>query len=228
MIALQSISKAFNGIPAVREITFDVEPGEATALIGPTGSGKTTVLRLIAGLEIPDSGSIAISERIVSKSGWACPPHERGVGMVFQRPALWPHMTVIKNVRFGLGGLKRTEADQRLHETLSLTYLEGLEQRRPHQLSGGEAQRVALARAIAPRPQILLMDEPLIGLDSELHKQMVELIHTIRKQIGTTILYVTHYLSEAESVTDRVVVLHQGRVDRVGSWQDIRGMDLKQ
>lgn len=219
MIALQSVSKTFNGMPAVCDVTFKVALSEAMALVGPSGSGKTTILRLIAGLEVPDSGSIILNGRLVSKSGWACPPHERGVGMVFQRPALWPHMTVTRNVRFGLGGLTQAEADQRLYETLRFTRLEGLEQRYPHQLSGGEAQRVALARAFAPRPSILLLDEPLASLDPELNRHIIELIHAIRQQTETTIVYVTHDVSEARALTDRVVVLRQGRVERVGGWE---------
>jgi ABC-type Fe3+/spermidine/putrescine transport system ATPase subunit len=137
--------------------------------------------------------------------------------MVFQRPALWPHLSVRRNVQFGLAGLKRVEAEERLRDTLRLTHLEGFEERYPHQLSGGEAQRVALARAIAPRPSILLLDEPLVGLDVELNREMIELIRGIRQQFGTTIVYVTHYLSEAEAVADTVVVLRQGRVEQVGS-----------
>lgn len=222
MIALQGVSKTFSGVPAVCEVTFEVAPGEAMALVGPSGSGKTTVLRLIAGLELPDRGNIILSGRLVSESGWACPPHERGVGMVFQRLALWPHMTVKQNVRFGLGGLRRAEADRRLHETLQLTCLEGLERRYPHQLSGGEAQRAALARALAPRPTILLLDEPLANLDPELNRRMIELIHAIRQQTGTTIVYVTHDILEAEAVTERVVILRRGRLERVGSWESVR------
>ena len=131
MIAMQSVSKAFDRVPALRHVTFEVTSGEAVALVGPSGGGKTTILRLIAGLEIPDSGDIILNGRLVSSSGWACPPHERRVGMVFQRPALWPHMTVTRNVRFGLVGLTRAEAEQRLNETLKLTRLAGLEQRFP-------------------------------------------------------------------------------------------------
>jgi len=228
MISLQGVGKTFSSVPAVREITFRVAPGEALALVGPSGSGKTTILRLIAGLEVPDSGSIVLNGRLVSKSGWACPPHERGVGMVFQQPTLWPHMTVKRNVLFGLGGLSRAEADQRLHETLRLTHLEGLEQRYPHQLSGGEAQRAALARALAPKPPILLLDEPLANLDLELKRQIIELIHAVRQHTGSTIVYVTHDVSEAAAVTNRVVMLRQGRVQQVGRWECIREMEFQE
>lgn len=222
MISLQDITKTFDGVRAVCGVSFEVAAGEAAALVGPSGSGKTTVLRLIAGLEVPDRGAIALNGRQVSRTGWTLPPHERGVGMVFQKPALWPHMPVARNVEFGLDGLTRPEADRRLRETLRLTCLEGLERRYPNQLSGGEAQRVALARALAPRPSILLLDEPLVGLDEELNRQMIDLIRTIRRELGTTIIYVSHYLAEAAAVTERVVVLRQGCVVRAGSWDSNR------
>jgi ABC-type Fe3+/spermidine/putrescine transport system ATPase subunit len=228
MIALQSVSKSFDGMPVVREVTFEVASGMAIALVGPSGAGKTTVLRLIAGLEVPDEGDIILNGRVMSRGAWACPPHERGVGMVFQRPALWPHLSVRRNVQFGLAGLKRVEAEERLRDTLRLTHIEGFEERYPHQLSGGEAQRVALARALAPRPSILLLDEPLVGLDVELNREMIELIRGIRQQFGTTIVYVTHYLSEAEAVADKVVVLRQGRVEQVGSWQSIQSREFEE
>lgn len=228
MIALQSVSKSFDGVPVVREVTFEVASGMAVALVGPSGAGKTTILRLIAGLEVPDEGDIILNGRVMSRGGWACPPHERGVGMVFQRPALWPHLSVRRNVQFGLAGLKRVEAEERLRDTLRLTHLEGFEERYPHQLSGGEAQRVALARALAPRPSILLLDEPLVGLDVELNREMIELIRGIRQQFGTTIVYVTHYLSEAEAVADTMVMLRQGCVEQVGSWQSIQSREFEE
>jgi len=228
MIALLSVSKSFGGVPVVREVTFEVASGMAVALVGPSGAGKTTILRLIAGLEVPDEGDIILNGRVTSRGGWASPPHERGVGMVFQRPALWPHLSVRRNVQFGLAGLKRVEAEERLRDTLRLTHLEGFEERYPHQLSGGEAQRVALARALAPRPSILLLDEPLVGLDVELNREMIELIRGIRQQFGTTVVYVTHYLSEAEAVADTMVVLRQGRVEQVGSWRSIRGREFEE
>ena len=228
MIALLSVSKSFGGVPVVREVTFEVASGMAVALVGPSGAGKTTILRVSAGLEVPDEGDIILNGRVTSRGGWASPPHERGVGMVFQQPALWPHLSVRRNVQFGLAGLKRVEAEERLRDTLRLTHLEGFEERYPHQLSGGEAQRVALARALAPRPSILLLDEPLVGLDVELNREMIELIRGIRQQSGTTIVYVTHYLSEAEAVADTMVMLRQGCVEQVGSWQSIRSREFEE
>jgi ABC-type Fe3+/spermidine/putrescine transport system ATPase subunit len=220
MITLQNLTKSFNGVPVVCGVTFEVASGESLALVGPSGSGKTTVLRLIAGFEIPDKGNIMLNGELVSKEGWAGTPHKRGIGMVFQKGALWPHMTVARNVQFGLSGLTRAEIRERLHDILQFTHLEGLEQRYPHQLSGGEAQRVALARALATRPAILLLDEPLVGLDRELKRQMIELIRTVRQELGTTIIYVTHYMSEAAAVTDRLLVLRNGYVEQSSSWSE--------
>jgi len=224
MIELQNVSKTLNSVFAVSDVTFQVTRGEAISLIGPSGSGKTTVLRLIAGLEVPDSGTIFLNGHLASKSGWACPPYQRGVGMVFQQPSLWPHMTVAQNVLFGLCNMARPEAEQRLHETLRLTRVEQLGHRYPHELSGGEAQRAALARALAPRPSILLLDEPMAGLDLELNQQMIELISTIRRQTVATIIYVTHNATEASSATDNVIMLRQGRVERIGDWASARGV----
>lgn len=228
MIELQNVTKSYNGAPAVSEVAFEVASGQAVALVGPSGAGKTTVLRLIAGLEVPDTGAIVLSGRVMSGSGWAAPPHERGIGMVFQRPALWPHLTVSRNVLFGLAGLTRAEAQQRLRDTLQLAHAEGLEERYPHELSGGEAQRVALARALAARPSILLLDEPLVGLDAELNRHMVQVLRASRQEFGTTVVYVTHYLSEAEAVADSAVVMRYGRVEQMGTWDTLRTRELRE
>jgi ABC-type Fe3+/spermidine/putrescine transport system ATPase subunit len=222
MIRLQNVFKCFGGVAAVRDVTLEVAAGGAIVLTGPSGSGKTTVLRLIAGLEVPDRGRIMLNGHLASDAGWACPPHERGVGMVFQTPALWPHLTVAAHVAFALGGLSRPELQRRLHETVRLVRLEGLEGRYPDQLSGGEAQRVALARAIAPRPAVLLLDEPMTGLDQDLVRQMAELIRTIRGELGTTVIYVTHHLAEAAVVTDRIVMLRAGEVARMATRGQMR------
>ena len=222
MIVFESVSKSFGKVPAVREVTFEIASGESVVLAGPSGSGKTTVLRLIAGLEAPDSGKVFLSGRLASESGWISPLHERGIGMVFQKPALWPHMTLAQNIRFGLSRMKRSEADKRVREMVRFTHLEGLEKRYPHQVSGGEAQRVALARALAPAPPILLLDEPLIGLDQELHKEMIELIHNVRQKTETTTVYVTHDLAEAASIADRVIRLRKGAIEQIGGWDEMQ------
>lgn len=221
VIDLQNVSKRFDGIPAVSNVNFHVDAGEAVALVGPSGSGKTTLLRLIAGFEVPDDGQITLSGRTVSRKRWACPPHERGIGMVFQKPALWPHMTLAGNIRFGLSGLDKRQSEERFRRLVSITHLEGLEKRYPHQVSGGEAQRAALARALAPNPPILLLDEPMSGIDWELNREMIELIAEIRRQSGTTIIYVSHDLSEAQAVTDRVILLRRGEIAYAGSWAGV-------
>lgn len=220
LIAVRGVSKALGHVQVLHDVTLEVGQGEAVALVGPSGSGKTTLLRLVAGLEVPDSGSVVLGGTEVSGSGWAHPPHERGIGMVFQRPALWPHLTVAQNVRFGLIGRPRADVEQRLREMLRFAVLEGLERRYPHQLSGGEAQRVALARALAPGPSILLLDEPLSSLDPALREQMVHLVRSVYRETGTTLVYVTHDPDEAATTTERMVELRHGRVVRSAAWPD--------
>ena len=212
MITLDRVSKAFGHVNAVRDISFTVERHAAVALSGPSGSGKTTVLRLIAGLEEPDAGEITLNGKGVSRPGRLEPPHTRGIGMVFQRPALWPHLTAARHVAFGLARWNRSEAGTRVEQVIHLTRLEGLEHRYPHQLSGGEAQRVALARALAPLPRILLLDEPLSNLDPELHEEMLRLIEKVHDQSGVTLILVSHDPLEAEAVCDDVLMMRAGRL----------------
>lgn len=221
MITVQDISKSFGGIAALLAVSFHVMPGEALALVGPSGGGKTTILRLIAGLEEPDRGTIAIGGRLVSRKGLVHPPHERGIGMVFQKPALWPHMTLAQNIAFPLASKPQSAGAERVREILRFTHLEGLEHRYPHQVSGGEAQRASLARALAPRPAILFLDEPMAGLDWDLVSSMIELLNEVRRATGVTIIYVSHDLDEARAVTDRVIVLASGRVKHDGPWNSI-------
>jgi iron(III) transport system ATP-binding protein len=221
MIKVDELGKKLNDTFALSGISFQVNSGEALALVGPSGGGKTTLLRLIAGLEVPDSGNIYIDDKLVSSAGYACPPHERGIGMVFQKAALWPHMTLAQNVRFGLKGLNKTEAANRVRELFEITHLKGMEGRYPHQVSGGEAQRAALARAVAPKPNILFMDEPMTGLDSALVSEMNEVLREIRNTSTTTIIYVSHDLKEARYNTDRVIQLTRGRVTFDGGWESL-------
>lgn len=225
LIALEGVERVVDGVAALRGVSLAVAPGEALAIIGPSGSGKTTLLRLIAGLDQPTAGAVRLRGQVASTPEWAAPPHRRGLGMVFQRPALWPHMTVVENVAFGLAALPPLEAKRRLAEVLGLTHLAGLERRRPHQLSGGEAQRVALARAIAPRPGALLLDEPLSGLDPELHAEMLALFGRVHADLGTALVYVTHDHAEARSIARRVVVLRRGRVEHDGRWEAVRSAE---
>ena len=225
MIRVDALAKKLSVTFALSGISFRVNTGEALALVGHSGGGKTTILRLIAGFEIPDSGDIYIKDRLVSSRGYACPPHERGIGMVFQKAALWPHMTLAQNIRFGLKGLSKSAISDRLKELIEITHLKGMEERYPHQVSGGEAQRAALARAIAPNPDILFMDEPMTGLDHELVLEMNEVLRDIRSTLKTTIIYVSHDLKEARFNTDRVIQLTHGRITYDGGWEslDVKG-----
>jgi iron(III) transport system ATP-binding protein len=221
MIKLESVSKSFNRTKVLSDISFAVGIGEAVALVGPSGGGKTTILRLIAGFEIPDSGKIIIGDRLVSWKGFACPPHERGIGMVFQKPALWPHMTLAQNIRFGLKGMTKAEVKKRLDELFHLTHLTGKEARYPHEVSGGEAQRAALARAIAPKPDILFLDEPMMGFDQDLVVEMTSVLRELRKETRTTIIYVSHDHSDVKAITDRVIFLSRGEISYDGCWDGL-------
>ena len=217
MIRLDGVHKAFGQVLAVSDITFAVERHTAVSLTGPSGSGKTTLLRLIAGLEEPDAGEISLDGQIVSRPGAVTAPHTRSIGMVFQNPALWPHLTVARHIAFGLARWERDQIKARLETVTRLVRLQGLEGRYPHQLSGGEAQRVALARALAPRPHILLLDEPLSNLDPELHTDMLELMQEVRAETGVTMIFVSHDPRTAAAVCDSGVVLRGGRIAHTGS-----------
>ena len=200
MISVTNLGRRFAGVCALEGVSFQVADGASLAIVGPSGSGKTTLLRLIAGLEVPDEGEVWLDGQLASRSGWCLAPHRRGVGLVFQSSALWPHMTIAQNILFGLRGLPRQEAQGRLRELLVQTGLEGLERRYPHQLSGGQARRVALARTLAPAPKHLLLDEPLTNLDARLREDMLDLILAAATRSGATLLYVTHQREEAARV----------------------------
>lgn len=212
MIAATALSRRFGEVYALNDVSFEIATGEALAVVGPSGSGKTTLLRLIAGLDLPDAGEVYIDGQLASRRGWALSPHRRGVGLVFQTPTLWPHMTVAQNILFGLHGWPRAEARARLQELLVRMRLEGKERRYPHQLSGGEARRVSLARTLAPRPRHLLLDEPLTNLDRRLSVELLQLILELVRETGATLLYVTHQPEEAAQVARRTLVLEAGRL----------------
>ncbi|WP_084500315.1 ABC transporter ATP-binding protein [Brevibacterium album] len=214
-LRLTEICKRFGSVAAATDISLDVAPGEFVSLLGPSGSGKTTTLNMIAGFEEPTSGRIAINDRDVT----GIPIHRRNIGMVFQGYALFPHLTVGKNVEYplrqhGYGRDARREAVARALETVSLS---GLRDRMPAQLSGGQRQRVALARAIAYDPPLLLMDEPLSALDKALREGLQFEIRRIHRELGTTVVYVTHDQDEALALSDRIVVFNDGRVQQVGA-----------
>ena len=218
-VGLRNVIKRFGDIVAVDGVDLDVEAGEFFAMLGPSGSGKTTMLRLIAGFELPDSGTIELSGRDVSND----PPFDRDVNTVFQDYALFPHMNVAKNVEYGLRvkGVAKAERARRVEEALASVRLESFGGRKPNQLSGGQRQRVALARALVNRPSVLLLDEPLGALDLKLREGMQVELKQIQQQVGITFIFVTHDQGEALSMSDRVAVFDQGRIQQVGTPHEI-------
>jgi putative spermidine/putrescine transport system ATP-binding protein len=214
-IRLRGLEKCYGGLAAVDGIDLDVVRGEFFTLLGPSGSGKTTTLRMIAGFERPDRGTIELGGTDVSDR----PPFERDVNTVFQDYALFPHLSVADNVAYGLRVRKVPKAERmrRTDEALEMVRLPGLGGRRPAQLSGGQRQRVALARAIINRPQVLLLDEPLGALDLKLRQEMQVELKRIQQDVGITFVYVTHDQEEALTMSDRLAVFNQGRIEQVGA-----------
>lgn len=218
-IQLEQVTKHFHGSlkPAVDSINLTIERGEIITLLGPSGCGKTTTLRMLAGFEHPSTGKITIGEQTVFNDYKSLPPEKRGIGMVFQDYALFPHLTIEKNVMFGLNKWKRTERKERTKEVLELVGLADFAKRYPSQLSGGQQQRVALARALAPRPLVVLMDEPFSNLDAGLREKMRYEITSILRKANTTAIIVTHDQKDAFAVSDRVVVMKDGVIQQVAS-----------
>lgn len=218
-ISLERVSRTFGRVRALDDLSLDVQPGELLCLLGPSGCGKTTLLRVVAGLERPDHGSV----RFGTTDMTAVPARKRPIGMVFQSYALFPNLTVAENVRFPLDvrGVARREADARVAELLELVQLAAEAARYPHQVSGGQAQRCALARALAPRPLVLLLDEPLSALDVVVRATLRDEIRRVQQSVGTTTVYVTHDQSEALAIADRVAVMNRGRIEQVGRPEEI-------
>lgn len=212
MIQIRALSKNYGSTLALVDACLEVNDGEMVVIQGSSGSGKTTLLRLIAGFELPDQGEIYLDGEQVSCPGWGWPPYRREIGMVFQRSALWPHMTVAQNLLFAMDGIARQSRQTRLTSLLADTGLSTLAERYPDQLSGGEARRTALARALASNPKRLLLDEPLTNLDPRLKQQLLELIVNQTHSQGITLLYVTHDRQEALSIGGRLVLLEGGQV----------------
>lgn len=223
-LTIQCLSKRYadGALPVVNGLSLEVGQGELFALLGPSGCGKTTALRCVAGFLRPDSGTIRLGGRTLNdEAGAHVPPEARGVGFVFQDYALFPHLTVAQNVAFGLRAWPRAERAARVDEVLRLVGLAGLERRAPHALSGGQQQRVALARALAPRPGLLLLDEPFSGLDALLRHEMRARVREILRAEGATALLVTHDQEEALQFADRVAVMQSGRIEQVGTPEEI-------
>jgi sulfate transport system ATP-binding protein len=223
LITLTNITKNFGTAAALHGVDLTIESGEFIALLGPSGSGKTTLMRIIAGLEFQDGGTVAFDGHDVTDT----PVADRQVGFVFQHYALFRHMTVADNIAFGLsvrrrrGSLTKAQRRARAEELLGLVQLEGLGDRYPSQLSGGQRQRVALARALAIEPQLLLLDEPFGALDAQVRKDLRRWLRGLHKQMGLTSVFVTHDQEEALELADRVVVMNKGRIEQIGTPEDI-------
>jgi putative spermidine/putrescine transport system ATP-binding protein len=214
-ISVRGLSKHYDQVRAVDDLDLDIEDGEFFSMLGPSGSGKTTVLRLIAGFEPPTSGRIHLAGEDVTGR----PPYDRDVNTVFQDYAIFPHMNVLQNVEYGLRVKKvgKAERRKRAEEALATVRLEGYAARRPHQLSGGQRQRVALARALVNRPKVLLLDEPLGALDLKLRREMQVELKQIQREVGITFVFVTHDQEEALTMSDRVAVFNEGRIEQLAT-----------
>ena len=225
VLRLEGVSKSYGSVPAVDRASLAVERGEVFTLLGPSGCGKTTTLRLVAGLEDPDSGDISLRGRLVASvsRGLFVPPHKRNLGMVFQSYAIWPHMSVFENVAYPLRlrAVRGRAMRDRVARVLELTGLGGLEERSATLLSGGQMQRLALCRALVYEPDLLLLDEPFSNLDAKLREQMRVELKLLQRRIGVTVLFVTHDQIEALSLSDRIAVMQHGRVEQVGQPRDL-------
>lgn len=220
-IEVSEVSRAFGGFQALQDVDLEVRPGELIALLGPSGSGKTTLLRIIAGLESSDAGSV----RIAGREATGMDVRSRGIGFVFQHYALFKHMTVAANMGFALRMQKKSKAHiaEKVSELLALFRLEGLAGRYPDELSGGQRQRVALARALASEPEILLLDEPFGALDAQVRQELRRWLRRLHDDIGVTTVFVTHDQEEALEVADRVVVMNAGRIEQIGTPEEVFG-----
>ena len=219
IVSIKGLTRSFGDVRAVAGVDLDIYEGEFITLLGPSGSGKTTVLRMIAGFEKPDSGSIELAGKDVSQ----LPPYERDVNTVFQDYALFPHMNVISNIEYGLKvkGIAKQECSSRALEALKQVRLEGYGERKPSQLSGGQRQRVALARALVNRPSVLLLDEPLGALDLKLREQMQIELKELQRAVGITFIFVTHDQEEALTMSDRIAVFNNGKIEQLGTPREI-------
>ncbi|MEM7095757.1 MAG: ABC transporter ATP-binding protein [Actinomycetota bacterium] len=218
-VEISGVTKRFDEVVAVDDIDLTIDDGEFFAMLGPSGCGKTTTLRMIGGLEFPTQGSL----KIFGEEVGTLPPNKRPVNTVFQNYALFPHMTVLDNVSFGvrMSGVDRAEANRRAGEMIDLVQLTGMEGRKPNQLSGGQQQRVALARALVNKPKVLLLDEPLGALDLKLRQEMQGELKTLQRELGVSFVFVTHDQEEALAMSDRIAVMDQGRLLQVGSAEDL-------
>jgi spermidine/putrescine transport system ATP-binding protein len=218
-VRIDHVSKSFDGVAAVDDLSLEIPRGAFFALLGPSGCGKTTTLRMIGGFEEPDAGAIYLGDEPVT----GLPPHKRDVNTVFQSYALFPHLTIFENVAFGLRRkkIKGSQLQGRVREMLGMVDLAGMGDRKPRQLSGGQQQRVALARALVNNPQVLLLDEPLGALDLKLRKQMQLTLKQIQHEIGITFVHVTHDQEEAMTMADSIAVMNGGRIEQLGAPEEL-------
>lgn len=218
-VEMRRINKTFDGFQASKDVNFGVQKGHLAALLGPSGSGKTTILRMIAGLDRPDSGDILINGNRVND----IPGSKRGIGFVFQNYALFRYMTVADNIAFGLEVQKKNkrEIKDRVEELLELVSMQDLGKRYPHQLSGGQRQRVAFARALAPNPHLLLLDEPFAAIDAKVRRELRTWLKEMIRRVGITSIFVTHDQEEAMEVADAIIITNQGRVEQIGTPDEI-------
>ncbi|MBH5317454.1 sulfate ABC transporter ATP-binding protein [Paenibacillus sp. GSMTC-2017] len=218
-IEVRNLDKSFGDFHAVRNVSFDIEKGKLIGLLGPSGGGKTSILRMLAGLETPTSGDIVFHGKRVND----LPPQERGIGFVFQNYALFKHMTVYDNIAFGLKVKKQSKEQikERVTYLVELTGLKGFEHRYPHQLSGGQRQRVAFARALAPEPQLLLLDEPFAAIDAKIRTELRTWLKEMIERVGITSIFVTHDQEEAIEVADEIMIINKGQLEQKGSPWDI-------
>ncbi len=217
ILQLCGVSKRFGGHEVLCDINLELDEGEIVCLLGPSGCGKTTLLRVIAGLERAECGELRFQGQDLS----GIPVHERNIGLMFQEHALFPHMNVEQNVSFGLRMRRASDVQSRTRRILSLVGLEGMERRDVHSLSGGEQQRVALARSLAPRPQLLMLDEPLASLDAGLRERLLSEMRRIFGELGQTVITVTHDQREANAIADRIAVMNEGRIEQVDTPQQL-------
>jgi ABC-type Fe3+/spermidine/putrescine transport system ATPase subunit len=213
-LRLVGVSKRYRDHAALVDVSMEIAAGQSVVILGPSGCGKTTLLRVVAGLTRPDSGEISLDGRVVSATGTFVPPHDRRLGFVFQDLALWPHLTVRKNLEFVIRAvnLPRSERENRATQTLRLVQIEQLSARYPHELSGGEQQRVALARALVGEARLLLLDEPLSSLDADLRQTLRAELRQLQQNLGLTTIYVTHDRDDAVVLGDRVIEMRAGRI----------------
>lgn len=218
-VEVKHLEKRFGQFPAVNDVSFSIAKGHLIGLLGPSGGGKTSILRMLAGLEQPSSGEILFFGKRVNE----VPPQERGIGFVFQNYALFRHMSVYDNIAFGLKVKKQSKARiaERVNELVELTGLQGFERRYPHQLSGGQRQRVAFARALAPEPQLLLLDEPFAAIDAKIRHELRSWLKEMIDRVGITSIFVTHDQDEAIEVADEIMIINQGRLEQKGTPWDI-------